>query len=84
MLEVSALYSVTYVIFLSNRQPLKNKRYSLLFIGKSDKPYKLIKYQFAPLIISIYLFRKILEINSIKFLLDFSRFRNIISVLIIF
>jgi hypothetical protein len=44
MLRALALYYVIYVIFLSNRQPLKNKRYSLLFIGKSDKPYKLEKY----------------------------------------
>ena len=48
MSRVQALYSVIYVVFLSNRQPLKNMRHSLLFIKKSEKSYKLTKYQFVP------------------------------------
>jgi hypothetical protein len=48
MPRVQALYYVTYVVFLFNRQPKKKKRYDLLFIWKSEKPYKLAKYQFAP------------------------------------
>jgi hypothetical protein len=51
---VLVFYYVTYVIFLSNKQPIKNKRRKLIFIGKSEKPYKLKKYQFAPWIIYIY------------------------------
>jgi len=39
---------VTYIVFLSNRQPHKNKRRSLLFIKKSKKSYKLAKYKFFP------------------------------------
>jgi len=39
MPRVLALYYMTYVVFLSNRQPqLKNKMHNLLFIGKSEKP----------------------------------------------
>jgi hypothetical protein len=38
MSRVLALYSVTCTVFLPNKQPhLKNKRYSLLFIKKSEK-----------------------------------------------
>jgi len=38
-----ALYSITYIIFLSSIQPILNKRYNLLFIEKIEKPYKLKK-----------------------------------------
>ena len=48
MSRVLAFYYVTYVDLLFNRQPHKNMRHNLLFIGKFEKPYKLIKYQFAP------------------------------------
>ena len=48
MPRVLALYYVIYVVFLSNIQSLNNKRHSLLFIEKSKKFYKLVKYQFAP------------------------------------
>jgi hypothetical protein len=48
MFRVLGLYYVTYVVFLSNRQPPKNKRHNLLFIRKSKKPYRLTKYQFPP------------------------------------
>jgi hypothetical protein len=45
MPRVLALYFVTYVVcFSSNRQSLKNKRHNLLFIEKSPKTYKLLKY----------------------------------------
>ena len=46
MPQVLALYSMTYII--SNKQSLKNKRYNLLFIGKSKKPYKLKKILICP------------------------------------
>jgi hypothetical protein len=48
MPRVLALHSMTYIIFMSNKQQFINKRHSLLFIGKSKKPYKLTKYQFFP------------------------------------
>ena len=48
MLRVLALYYMTYVVFLSNRQPPKNKKHNLLFIKKSEKSYRLTKYQFFP------------------------------------
>jgi hypothetical protein len=48
MPKVLTFYSVTYVVFLSNKQPQKNKRHDLLFIKKSKIPFKLVKYQFAP------------------------------------
>jgi hypothetical protein len=48
MSRVLALYSVTYVVILSNGQQLQNKNHSLLFIEKSKKSYKLEKYQFVP------------------------------------
>jgi len=35
--RVSTLYYVSNVVFLSNRQPHKNKRYNFLFIRKSKK-----------------------------------------------
>jgi hypothetical protein len=37
MPRVLALYSMIYVTFKSNKQPLKNKRHSLLVIGKFKK-----------------------------------------------
>jgi hypothetical protein len=44
MPRVLVLYFVIFVVFLSNIQQLKNKRYGLLFIEKSKKPHKLTKY----------------------------------------
>jgi len=37
MSRVLAFYFVTYINFLSNKQPPKNKRPSLLFIKKFEK-----------------------------------------------
>jgi len=48
MPRVLALYYDTYVVFfLSNIEQPQNKSHSPLFIGKSENPYKLTKYQFA-------------------------------------
>jgi len=49
MIRVLTLYHVTYIVFLSNMKPPKNKRHDLLFIGKSEKPYKLAKISICPL-----------------------------------
>jgi hypothetical protein len=55
MPRLLTLYSVIYVVFLSNTQQLiKNKRHNLLFIWKFKKHYKLVKYQLAHWIISKY------------------------------
>jgi hypothetical protein len=54
MPKVVTLYFVTYIVFLSNIQPYRNKRHNLLFIEKYKKLYKLAKYQFFPRIIFIY------------------------------
>ena len=38
MFKLPALYYVTYLIFLYNKELHKNKRHALLFIGKSKNP----------------------------------------------
>jgi hypothetical protein len=50
MPKVLALYYVTYIVFMYNKQQLHNKMYNLLFIGKSKekKPYKLASFHFFP------------------------------------
>jgi hypothetical protein len=48
MPRLLAIYYLTYVVFLSHIQQLKNKRHVLLFIGKSEKPYRLTKYEYGP------------------------------------
>jgi hypothetical protein len=42
------LFYVTCIVFMSNKQQLKNKRNNILFLEKYEKLYKLKKYQFVP------------------------------------
>ena len=50
MSKVLALYSVTYIVFMYNKQQLHNKMYNLLFIGKSKekKTLQISKLSFFP------------------------------------